>query len=282
MRRYVVFFFLLLVVSTAQADSITLVRSTSTVLPGQSLRLEINGVSPTVKSKALFMGKSYPFFAVGPNAQRAMVGVPLAAVPGTYPLKVQYGVETTTGPEADPWEIVVATRTFEIENVNFKPAQNALTTSEHNESARIHKAAKRITRDQLWEGAFMAPVEGPTIGKFGLKRMRNGKIHAGFHKGVDLRAAQGTPLHATNGGIVEMSATLRAHGKTILINHGQGVMSIYLHMSSLLVKPGEHVTKGQVIGKVGSTGLSTAPHVHWQIYIHAVPVDPQQWIDNEF
>ena len=79
-----------------------------------------------------------------------------------------------------------------------------------------------------------------------------------------------------------LSHPFRMHGRTVIIDHGQGVMSLYLHMKSFAVHPGQRVQKGETIGRVGSTGLSTAPHVHWGIYVHGVPVDPQSWMENEF
>jgi murein DD-endopeptidase MepM/ murein hydrolase activator NlpD len=112
--------------------------------------------------------------------------------------------------------------------------------------------------------------------------VHNGTIDAGFHNGVDLRAPQGTPVTAANDGVVLIAYPFKAHGKTVLINHGQGVMSIYLHMSVIGVRPGQKVKKGQMLGRVGSTGVSTAPHVHWQIFVHGVPVNPQPWLETEF
>jgi len=154
--------------------------------------------------------------------------------------------------------------------------------SEHRESTIIHQADQYLSRDQQWEGLFMYPVEGQVIGEFGLKRLRNGTIDAGFHKGIDLRADKGTPALAANSGTVVLASNFKAHGKTVLINHGQGVMTIYLHLQSLSVKVRQKVHKGQEIGKVGSTGLATAPHVHFQVFVHGVPVDPAQWVETEF
>jgi len=171
---------------------------------------------------------------------------------------------------------------FTIENINFVAEKTALMTSEHRESVLIHQANQYLSRDQQWESVFMYPVEGKLIGEFGLKRMRNGTINAGFHKGIDLRAEKGTPVVAANAGTIVLASNFKAHGKTVLINHGQGVMTIYLHLSSISVKLRQKVNKGQEIGKVGATGLATAPHVHYQVFVHGVPVDPKQWVETEF
>ena len=276
--------FLTLMVSPVFAASPHVLLSTTTLLPGETLRVEVDGLLPTAKFKAHFMGKSYPFYAVGPNAKRALIGVPLGSKPGSY--KVTLPKADAQGPALDlpkePFVIEITTRVYPVENVNFTPEKTALMQAEHRESVLIHKKNQFLSRDQQWEGSFMYPVEGKVIGEFGLKRIRNGTIDAGFHKGIDLRADKGTPVLAANAGTVVLAQTLKTHGKTVLINHGQGVMTIYLHMQTLLVKDHQKVRKGQAIGKVGSTGLSTAPHVHFQVFVHGVPVDPKQWVETEF
>src|SRR5438477_12735336 len=98
--------------------------------------------------------------------------------------------------------IEITTKIFITENVNFAPEKTALMRAEHKESALIHDANRYLSRDQQWEGAFMYPVEGRLIGEFGLKRLRNGTIDAGFHKGIDLKADKGTPVRAANAGTV--------------------------------------------------------------------------------
>jgi len=274
---------LIFLASSAWAISPTVLFSTTSLLPGETLRVEVDGLGSTAKLKVLFLGQSYPLFVVGPNAERALIGIPLDAKPGARSLsfKKPAAAESIELPKG-PYEIEIATRIFTVENVNFTPEKTTLATSEHRESLLIHRADQYLSRDQQWEGVFMYPVDGPVIGEFGLKRTRNGTIDVGFHKGVDLRAKKGTPVLAANSGTVVMASHFKAHGNMVLINHGQGVMTIYLHMQSIKVKLKEKVHKGQEIGKVGATGLATAPHVHYQVFVHGVPVDPKQWTEAEF
>lgn len=259
------------------ASTPTVLLSTTTLLPGETLRVEVDGSYSPTSLKVRFLGKVYPMYSIGPNALRALVGLPLDTVPGHYPLLIP-GLGTAPGRFA----IEIATKEFTTENVNFSPQKTALMKAEHRESLIIGRAKKFLSRDQQWESVFMYPVEGPVIGEFGIKRLRNGNIVAGFHKGIDLRAAKGTPLHASNAGTVVLASNFRAHGKTVMINHGQGVMTIYLHLDTITVKFNQKVRKGQEIGKVGATGLATAPHVHFQVFVHGVPVDPKTWMENEF
>ena len=258
--------------------------STTTLLPGETLRVEVDGLPPAAKCKVAFAGKLYPLFAIGPDAQRALIGIRLDAKPGLRKLTLRAAPAGSVRVELprEPYQIDIASRTFVTENVNFAPGKTALMKAEHKEADKIHRANLYLSRDQQWEGSFIYPVEGQMIGEFGLKRLRNGKIDAGFHKGIDLRAAKGTPVLAANSGTVVMASHFKAHGNMVLINHGQGVMTIYLHMQSIKVKLKEKVHKGQQIGKVGATGLATAPHVHYQVFVHGVPVDPKQWTETEF
>jgi murein DD-endopeptidase MepM/ murein hydrolase activator NlpD len=277
--------FVLLCTLAVRAETAKVLLSTTSLQPGESLRVEVDGLLPDARLKALFMGKSYPFFVIGPNAQRALIGIKLDAKPGTYGLIFKSSTLNPLPKDAfqpDPYLIEITTKVFTIENVNFAPEKTALMISEHKESALIHQANLYLSRDQQWEGVFTYPVEGPVIGEFGLKRTRNGTIDAGFHKGIDLKADKGTPALAANSGMVVLASNFKAHGKTVLINHGQGVMTIYLHLQTISVKVRQKVHKGQEIGKVGSTGLATAPHVHFQVFVHGVPVDPKQWVETEF
>lgn len=258
----------------------TLLLSTTTLLPGETLRIEVDGASPEARLKVRWMGKLFPFYFVGPNAQRAIIGMKLDTRPGRYDLvfKDQRGVV----PEIPAARVEIATKVFTTEHVNFSKDKTALMKAEHRESQIIGRAKMYLSRDQQWEGPFMYPVSGEKIGEFGLKRIRNGHMDAGFHKGIDLRGSKGTPVLAANSGTVVLASNFKAHGKTVLLNHGQGVMTIYLHLQSISVDLRQKVRKGQEIGKVGSTGLSTAPHVHFQVYVHGVPVDPDQWVNHEF
>jgi hypothetical protein len=267
------------------ASPAKVILSTTTLLPGETLRIELDGMEPNPRLKAILAGNSYPFFAVGPNAQRALIGIKLDAKPGIYGLAFKVPAAFPAGRDdlpTEPYMIEIATKVFTIENVNFSDEKTSLMASEHREGAIIHQANLYLSRDQQWEGDFMYPVEGPVIGEFGLKRTRNGTIDAGFHKGIDLKADKGTPVQAANSGTVVLASNFKAHGKTVMINHGQGVMTIYLHLSRISVKLRQKVHKGQEIGKVGATGLATAPHVHYQVFVHGVPVDPKQWVENEF
>ncbi len=274
---------LFLGLSPVKAETYKVLLSSDTLQPGQTLRVELDGLSPALHKKAVWRGHSYDFFPVGPNAQRALIGIPLGSAGGDDILNI-YSLPHTAAkiPAEEHTVIHISSRSYEIENITLSAKKTVLTHWEHSESAKIHQLARFVSKEQHWEGSFEPPVSGAIEGKFGLKRVHNGTVDAGFHKGVDLKAPGGTPALAANSGVVVLAATYKAHGRVVMIDHGQGVMTIYLHLQSILVRPGQKIAKGHPFGKVGSSGISTAPHIHWQVFVHAVPVDPQQWLETEF
>lgn len=129
--------------------------------------------------------------------------------------------------------------------------------------------------------SFIWPVTGRISGKFGTKRIYNGGVSSWYHGGLDIAAPGGTPILAPADGVVILSENFTAHGKTILIDHGFGVVTTYLHQKERLVKVGDQVKKGQIIGRVGTTGSSTGNHLHFQINIHSVVANPYDFLPKQ-
>ena len=126
---------------------------------------------------------------------------------------------------------------------------------------------------------FRMPVDHPRItSRFSYRRWHPILHKYRPHFGVDFGARRGTPLHAVNDGRIVYAGWMRGYGKVVKINHGSGFVSLYAHQSKILVKMGQHVKRGQVIGKVGSTGRSTGPHLHFGLYLRGKPVDPLHYI----
>jgi len=126
---------------------------------------------------------------------------------------------------------------------------------------------------------FRMPVDHPRItSRFSYRRWHPILHKYRPHFGVDFGAKRGTPLHAVNDGRVVYAGWMRGYGKVVKINHGSGFVSLYAHQSKILVTVGQHVKRGQVIGKVGSTGRSTGPHLHFGLYLRGKPVDPLHYI----
>lgn len=146
------------------------------------------------------------------------------------------------------------------------------------EQARVVAARARDDARVDFAETFQWPLQGRISGRFGNQRVYvvNGKdVPKSPHSGMDIAAPEGTPVHAPASGIVSFAENgLYLTGGTVLIDHGHGVSSNFLHLSRIDVKPGEHVAQGQVIGAVGMTGRATGPHLHWGMNWFKVRLDP--------
>lgn len=137
------------------------------------------------------------------------------------------------------------------------------------------------TPDWLAKGPFILPCDGNLYPNFGQQRIYN-NVPRSIHSGVDIAVPKGHPIKATNSGRVVLASDLYFSGKTVIIDHGLGLFSSYSHLSKLLVKRGEQVSTGQVVGLAGSTGLSTGPHLHWAVKVNEARVDPLALLELEF
>jgi len=128
-----------------------------------------------------------------------------------------------------------------------------------------------------WDAPWMLPVEGEVTGVFGALRSYDGVQSEGWHHGHDIAAQHGDPIVAPAPGVVVWTGELVLHGIGVILDHGAGVYSGYWHMSSIAVGEGDEVAPGDWLGNIGSTGLSTGPHLHWEVIVQGIDVDPVQW-----
>ncbi len=147
------------------------------------------------------------------------------------------------------------------------------------EESRLRKDYGDGRIDRLWQSSFRVPVIGPITGAFGQGRRYPGLPEIYPHSGVDIAAKTGTEILATNSGVVVETGFFSIRGGVVVIDHGAGLSSIYCHQSRMLVETGDWVNRGQVIGYVGSTGLSTGPHLHWEVRLRGVPMNPFRWLE---
>jgi len=141
------------------------------------------------------------------------------------------------------------------------------------EKTAIQKALAQPFAERLWQTSFQRPVPGDISTPFGVGRILNDKPR-NSHSGVDLRGKTGDPVAAASDGIVILTGEHFFAGKSVYIDHGMGLITMYFHLSGILVEKGERVRVGQTIGLLGSTGRSTGPHLHWGLRVHNQPADP--------
>lgn len=141
------------------------------------------------------------------------------------------------------------------------------------EKAKVKKVLAHRSPERFWQPPFVRPVSGGMSSAFGLRRFFNGEARAP-HSGVDLRGKSGTPIHAFAAGEVVLTGNHYFSGNVVYVDHGQGMVSMYCHMSKIGVKEGQFVSAGDVLGKVGSTGRVTGPHLHFGLSVMGQMVDP--------
>ena len=139
--------------------------------------------------------------------------------------------------------------------------------------------AKQQTYNKYPDYMFTMPAAGPTSGTYGTIRYYNGK-KGNYHNGYDIAADLGTPVYAPSSGIVTLTGDYYYNGKFIMVNHGNNLISIFLHLDEIAVKKDDIIEKGQIIGTIGSTGLSTGPHLHWSVMLNNSYINPLKMINN--
>lgn len=182
--------------------------------------------------------------------------------------------------EAETRELVLAAREWNIQRIEGVPQETVTPPEEllariRKEAGKVWKARQHFTTRQDFLEPFAWPTSGPITGVYGSQRFYNGEPK-NPHYGIDIAAPEGTPVRAPVGGIVRLAEPdLFYSGGTLIIDHGYGVSSTFLHLNRILVKEGEEVTQGETVAEVGSTGRSTGPHLDWRINWFGERLDPQ-------
>jgi murein DD-endopeptidase MepM/ murein hydrolase activator NlpD len=205
-----------------------------------------------------------------------LMPVPVEQKPGEY----QVDLHDKDGRSVASMPVRVLDAHFPKQNVVIGESLAELKPSP-GETETVAAFRDAVSDVRHWSEPLALPVRGCMTSPFGVQRFMNGKPTGNFHGGIDQRSPAGTPVHAADGGVVKIVRDWNLHGRTVGIDHGQGLESIYLHMSKLAVAEGAVVKKGDVVGYVGTTGRSTAPHLHWSLYVNGVPVNPRDWVQTE-
>lgn len=243
-----------------------------------SVVVQYDDLTISATPQVMLGNQIFQTFLIAPNQFRALLPTTPLDKPGT--LKIQVTGEGKT----ETVNVKLGNRKFPTQSIWLSGKGSDGTDYEFD---RVDAFKKLITPEKFWKGKFRRPNQGPITSGYGIRRYYNGVFAKDyFHRGLDYAGAHGSPVVAPAAGRVALVGRVaqgfKLHGNTIGIDHGQGVTSIYLHLSRINVKEGDFVQAGQVIGAVGSTGASTGPHLHWGLYVNGLSVDPVPWRDRGF
>lgn len=198
-----------------------------------------------------------------------VVGIPLSTKPGTLKLDAPHC--------SDSIEIQISDKQYRTQQLKVAPNQVNLSPEDEarvaTEQHKVRTALETFTPTLPATLRLVPPIPGPRSSSFGLRRVFNGESR-NPHSGMDIAAPVGTPVKAPLAGRVIDVGNYFFNGNNIVIDHGQGLMTMYCHLSKIGVEPGQEVKKGEVIGAVGATGRVTGPHLHWGVALNGVMVDP--------
>ncbi|UZJ37502.1 M23 family metallopeptidase [Prosthecochloris sp. SCSIO W1103] len=226
-----------------------------------------------------FNGEHFTMFRQKDGSYRALVPVENLSKPGSYAILAK----------ADDWKekipVTVVSNNRPVQKIWLDRKTNSLKATKE-EKEQVKQGLRTLSSEKLWSERFSYPCNGRKSSPFGVKRSYNGAPVSSYHKGIDIAVPRGTPVKSPAPGKVMLtgyeSNRFHVHGNTVIIDHGQGLTSIYLHLHSISVKEGDVVNKGETIGTVGSTGISTGPHLHWGTYLYGTSVDPELFVESEY
>ena len=254
------------------------------LVEGKTARIRITTSSPALIS-GTFLGREVNVGSEENNTRHTILqGIPLFTEAGIYPLEL-VAVDTTnevvTGYTIN---LQVAAGPYGREYIRLLAGRDGLLDPnvEQAELNIIEGVTKAFTEPRSINGPMGLPSAATIISPYGTRRSYNGGPFDRFHSGTDFAGAPGTPVLATAPGRVVLADTLNVRGMATVIDHGWGIYTGYWHQSQQYVQVGDYVTTGQQIGTIGSTGRVTGAHLHWEVWVGGVPIDPMQWVQFSF
>lgn len=212
---------------------------------------------------------------------KGLVGLSLKTLPGNYIVSYQTKEENSTSKEAS---IKVIPKTYPEQRIKMK--QKKYVSPDKEQLTRIKKEKKHMGKlFKVWRDTDVSvdlswPVDGPLSSPFGLRRFFNDQPR-NPHSGIDIAAPEGTNIVLPSDGVIIDTGNYYFNGKTVFVDHGQGMISMFNHMSKITAKTGEKLQRGDKIGEIGSTGRVTGPHLHWSLSLNEARVDPMLFLPEQ-
>ena len=250
------------------------------LLNGAPVLFEVRPPKKIGSLTGTWLGHQFPFsYNKSTKTWFALAGVSIETPPGRYTLELAADSASSSSSLKFSRTFVVARAQYPKIRVNLA-VEKKFTEPSPQQQEQIAEGVKvkqdylsRVTPDRQWNGKFAAPVDAPTSDVFGSQRIFNG-VAQRPHFGLDYRVPAGTPVAAMNEGTVLLARFLYFEGNCVVIDHGQGLLTLYFHLSEFKVKEGDAVKRGQEIGLSGGTGRATGPHLHVAIRWQGTYLDP--------
>lgn len=266
--------FTLLTFSNTHAISIQV--QPNEVVPGDVFLLKILGnIDPDTQAE--FMDHKFALYPVAEDLFIALLPVDINTDPDKYNISVLHGEVK--------YHAKLHVKAHEFKTIRLVLPEEKVTLSPKNQERAVREASllKKIwmqNTEKIWNQNFITPTDTELSEVFGVKRIMNEK-KTSIHRGVDYRGKKGTPVRAINAGTVALNDDLFFGGNTLVVDHGMGLYSIYMHLSKFNVSAGDKVDKGKVVGFIGSSGRSTGPHLHMSVKLGGVSVNPESFFKLE-
>jgi murein DD-endopeptidase MepM/ murein hydrolase activator NlpD len=272
--------------TTAQDDlPLTIQIHARAVAPGEPLRVEVLSPEALESVEGKFLGQSVFMVRQGSSDEgerwTGWTMVALDEEAGITLLEL-HGTSAGGRPVVGSHAVTIEAKEFPEEHLSVPskyvsppPEVEARLAQERKKLRAIYESRRQFVPG---EEPFVRPVPGDPTSTFGTRRLYNGKPRSP-HPGLDLRAATGTPVRSSGGGLVVLSQDLYYSGNTVIVDHGGGLFTIYAHLSELHAAEGQEIAAGDVVGLSGATGRVTGPHLHWGAKIGNRPFDPQALLD---
>jgi len=240
------------------------------IYPGDAFMVRVSGLKGATAPSALLNKRALSFSNCGRGCFVAVAAVDLNSGPRTYQVSLRAGKQKRV------LRLRVLKGRFQTIHLTL-PEEKVSPCVEDLE--RIKKEADllqsiwEIDSERLWEGDFVLPLGNPLSTPFGTNRVINNETTS-VHRGMDIRGTDGEEIHASNRGLVVLTEELFFGGNTVVVDHGRGIFTVYMHLSDFNVSPGDIIEKDAVIGYVGSTGRSSGPHLHFGAKVAGINTNP--------
>lgn len=240
------------------------------VLPGDAFIVRLSGIAPSQKASVLVEGTEVPLVRCGVDCAFGIGAV------GTEMLPAEKSIIISSGSDRLTLTLTIWPTIFPEMRLTLPQSKVSLSPED---LARAKKEEERLeelwrkTTPRLYKGEFMLPLQNPVSAVFGARRIINNKT-VSVHRGIDLKGKQGEEIKAANYGRIVLEEELFFGGNTIIIDHGSGIYTIYMHLDRFAVNAGELVERGDIIGFVGASGRATGPHLHFGVKILTISANP--------